>query len=59
MLQTLPMPLDAPIIENNKAKMVSCGARHSAILTGTTSESNKQFSYFISPKENCIDTCYE
>ncbi|KAL3531784.1 hypothetical protein ACH5RR_005305 [Cinchona calisaya] len=31
--ETLPKPLDAPILENNKAKMVSCGARHSAILT--------------------------
>ncbi|KAI9154028.1 hypothetical protein LWI28_020122 [Acer negundo] len=31
--ETLPKLLDAPSLENKRAKMVSCGARHSAILT--------------------------
>lgn len=35
-LQTLPRLLDAPSVENVNAKVVSCGARHSAIVTGTS-----------------------
>lgn len=31
--EALPMLLDAPSIENVNAKIVSCGARHSAIVT--------------------------
>ncbi|KAK0584840.1 hypothetical protein LWI29_019532 [Acer saccharum] len=31
--ETLPKLLDAPSLENKRVKMVSCGARHSAILT--------------------------
>ncbi|OVA15573.1 Regulator of chromosome condensation [Macleaya cordata] len=31
--ETLPRLLDAPSIENEHAKLVSCGARHSAIIT--------------------------
>ncbi|RRT49280.1 hypothetical protein B296_00015812 [Ensete ventricosum] len=33
-LQTLPKLLDAPCLENKNAKLISCGARHSAMLTG-------------------------
>ncbi|KAK6929399.1 Regulator of chromosome condensation, RCC1 [Dillenia turbinata] len=33
-LQTLPRLLDAPSLENMHAKVVSCGARHSAVVTG-------------------------
>lgn len=33
--QTLPRLLDAPSLENMHAKFVSCGARHSALITGT------------------------
>lgn len=32
--QTLPRLLDAPSLENVHAKIVSCGARHSAVITG-------------------------
>ncbi|CAL1387410.1 unnamed protein product [Linum trigynum] len=32
--ETLPRLLDAPSLENVSARMVSCGARHSAIVTG-------------------------
>ncbi|CAI0443332.1 unnamed protein product [Linum tenue] len=32
--ETLPRLLDAPSLENESARMVSCGARHSAIVTG-------------------------
>lgn len=31
--ETLPRLLDAPSLENNHAKIVSCGARHSAVVT--------------------------
>ncbi|CAK7342808.1 unnamed protein product [Dovyalis caffra] len=31
--ETLPRLLDAPCLESKQAKMVSCGARHSAVLT--------------------------
>uniref|UniRef100_A0A2K1ZZA0 Uncharacterized protein n=1 Tax=Populus trichocarpa TaxID=3694 RepID=A0A2K1ZZA0_POPTR len=31
--QSIPRLLDAPCLESKQAKMVSCGARHSAILT--------------------------
>lgn len=34
--QTVPRLLDAPVLENVIAKMVSCGARHSVIQTGIT-----------------------
>lgn len=34
LLQTLPRLLDAPSLESKHAKIVSCGARHSTILTG-------------------------
>lgn len=30
---SIPRLLDAPCLESKQAKMVSCGARHSAILT--------------------------
>lgn len=33
--QTIPRLLDAPSLENVHAKLVSCGARHSAVITGT------------------------
>lgn len=36
LFQTVPRFLDAPVLENVVAKMVSCGARHSAIQTGIT-----------------------
>ncbi|XP_027070596.1 uncharacterized protein [Coffea arabica] len=39
--ETLPRLLDAPILEHKRAKMVSCGARHSAILT----ENSKVYSW--------------
>lgn len=32
--QTLPRLLDAPSLENVHAKRVSCGARHTAVITG-------------------------
>jgi hypothetical protein len=32
--QTLPRLLEAPSLENIHAKTVSCGARHSAIISG-------------------------
>lgn len=32
--QILPRLLDSPSLESKHAKMVSCGARHSAIVTG-------------------------
>ncbi|XP_057979918.1 ultraviolet-B receptor UVR8 isoform X2 [Malania oleifera] len=32
--ETLPRLLDAPSLENKHAKTVSCGARHSAVITG-------------------------
>lgn len=32
--QTLPRLLDSPSLENMHAKIISCGARHSAIITG-------------------------
>lgn len=32
--QTLPRLLDAPGQENMHAKILSCGARHSALITG-------------------------
>lgn len=32
--QTLPRLLDAASLENVHAKIVSCGARHSAIISG-------------------------
>ena len=35
-IQTLPRLLDAASVENVNAKVVSCGARHSAIVTGTS-----------------------
>jgi len=38
--QSIPRLLDAPCLESKQAKMVSCGARHSAILTGTSQYSN-------------------
>ncbi|XP_031275155.1 ultraviolet-B receptor UVR8-like isoform X3 [Pistacia vera] len=31
--ETIPRLLDAPILESKRAKVVSCGARHSAMLT--------------------------
>ncbi|URD78863.1 E3 ubiquitin-protein ligase [Musa troglodytarum] len=31
--ETLPKQLDAPCLENKNAKLISCGARHSAMLT--------------------------
>nr|XP_043632411.1 ultraviolet-B receptor UVR8-like isoform X2 [Erigeron canadensis] len=31
--ETLPRLLDAPSLENERAKVVSCGARHSAVVT--------------------------
>ncbi|KAI9392439.1 hypothetical protein POPTR_006G089901v4 [Populus trichocarpa] len=31
--ESIPRLLDAPCLESKQAKMVSCGARHSAILT--------------------------
>ncbi|URD78864.1 E3 ubiquitin-protein ligase [Musa troglodytarum] len=34
--ETLPKQLDAPCLENKNAKLISCGARHSAMLTGYT-----------------------
>ncbi|KAG9453103.1 hypothetical protein H6P81_006007 [Aristolochia fimbriata] len=39
--ETLPRLLDAPCLENKNAKIVSCGARHSAIIT----EDGKVFSW--------------
>lgn len=33
--QTIPRLLDATSLENVHAKLVSCGARHSAVITGT------------------------
>lgn len=33
--QTLPRLLDAPSLENMHVKVVSCGARHTAVVTGT------------------------
>lgn len=35
--QTLPRLLDASSLENMNAKSVSCGARHSALITGMPS----------------------
>lgn len=32
--QTLPRLVDAPSLENVHAKIVSCGARHSTVVTG-------------------------
>lgn len=32
--QTVPKLLETPILESKRAKVVSCGARHSAVLTG-------------------------
>lgn len=32
--EALPRLLDSPCLEGKNAKMVSCGARHSAIVTG-------------------------
>lgn len=34
LLQDLPRLLDAPSLKSKHAKLVSCGARHSAVLTG-------------------------
>lgn len=34
--QTLPRLLDAPSLENMHVKVVSCGARHTAVITGMT-----------------------
>ena len=34
-LQIYPKLLGAPCLENKNAKIVSCGARHSAIITGS------------------------
>lgn len=34
--QTLPRLLDAPNLENMHVKVVSCGARHTAVVTGMT-----------------------
>ncbi|GKV10040.1 hypothetical protein SLEP1_g21463 [Rubroshorea leprosula] len=39
-LETLPKLLDAPLLDDKHAKTVSCGARHSAILTGMTTQLN-------------------
>lgn len=36
--QTSPTLLDASSLENVNAKTVSCGARHTAIITGIMSE---------------------
>jgi hypothetical protein len=33
-MQTLPKLVDATSLENKNARSVSCGARHSAIITG-------------------------
>jgi hypothetical protein len=35
--QTVPKLVDATSLENKNARSVSCGARHSAIITGTFS----------------------
>lgn len=32
--QLIPKLMDASVMENKNAKVVSCGARHSVILTG-------------------------
>jgi uncharacterized protein CbrC (UPF0167 family) len=34
-MQTVPKLVDASSLENKNARAVSCGARHSAIITGT------------------------
>ena len=34
LIQTLPRLLDSPSLENIHAKVISCGARHSAIIAG-------------------------
>eukprot|EP00268_Persea_americana_P023438 TRINITY_DN2303_c0_g1_i16.p1 TRINITY_DN2303_c0_g1~~TRINITY_DN2303_c0_g1_i16.p1 ORF type:complete len:465 (+),score=105.36 TRINITY_DN2303_c0_g1_i16:253-1647(+) len=42
--ETLPRLLDAPCLENKRATIVSCGARHSAIVTGMQSNHLNKFS---------------
>ena len=34
-MQTVPKLVDATSLENKNARSVSCGARHSAIITGS------------------------
>lgn len=46
MFQDLPRLLDAPNLKSKHAKVVSCGARHSAVLTGVISFAI----YFQGPK---------
>lgn len=44
-LQTIPRLLESPSLENVHAKVVSCGARHSAIITGAPLSSFAQAFY--------------
>lgn len=38
--QTLPRLLDCPSLENVNVKTVSCGARHTALVTGMPEQAN-------------------
>ncbi|MCD9642411.1 hypothetical protein HAX54_029218 [Datura stramonium] len=44
--QTSPRLVDAPILENKNAKVVSCGARHSAIMTGKSQDCQEDEVHF-------------
>ncbi|XXG86437.1 hypothetical protein AAC387_Pa11g1333 [Persea americana] len=43
--EILPRLLDAPSLENKHARIVSCGSRHSAIVTGKQPSGRNKFKY--------------
>lgn len=59
LFQTVPRSLDAPILENVIAKLVSCGARHSAIQTGITKIIYKIIYSNLNWGQKSAGVCYE
>lgn len=48
MVQTLPRLLDCPSLENVNVKTISCGARHTALVTGMPEQSDLHISILLS-----------